>query len=610
MGKAKLKKGQKKRLISVLGGGALFLCAALLHLLHFSMAGDLLFIASGIFAGAMCVSRAARGILSGSFFDENTLMTIAAAGALALGEYAECAAVMTLYQLGELFQSIAVGRSRSAISALGALCPDHANLITPDGEKKVSPRELGIGDTIIIKPGERIPCDCRIEKGSTTVDTSPVTGESLPRECAEKDSLYAGCINCTGLITCTVTAISADSAAERILALAQSASERKTRSETFIKRFARVYTPAVCILAIATAAIVPFVLWLFGGDFMGEFIEWSRRALTMLVISCPCALVISVPLGYFCAMGNASKKGVLIKGSAFIDTLAKVDTAVFDKTGTLTEGELSLHKAVCEGNVKKEELLSLARSAEESSSHPIAKAIVKEAREKYKAQSLEEISGKGVFATLTDGRKIKVVRPESQKEGTAVEVYCDDVLMGTIYFEDRLKPNARSVMAGLKACGIKKTVMLTGDNEKTAKAIGKSAGLDMIESELLPEDKYRIVEELCRENCVMYVGDGINDTPSIARAHAGVAMGALGAQAAIESADIVLMSRDLKMLEFALRIAKKTGRTVKANIVLSLGVKIGVLALAALNLVGMWAAIAADVGVCILAVSNSMRLLK
>lgn len=610
MGKVKLKKGQKKRLISTLGGGALFLCALVLHLLHYPLAGDLLFIASGVFAGAMCVSRSIRGILAGNFFDENTLMTIAAIGSLALGEYAECAAVMTLYQLGELFQSIAVGRSRSAISALGALCPDHANLLTDDGEKKVSPRELKINDSIIIKPGERIPCDCRIKKGSTTVDTSPVTGESLPRECSEGDALFAGCINCSGLITCKVTAAARDSAAERILALAQSASERKTRSEAFIKRFAKIYTPAVCIIAIATAAGVPLLLWLLGGDFMGEFIEWSRRALTMLVISCPCALVISVPLGYFCAMGNASKNGVLIKGSAFIDTLASVDTAVFDKTGTLTEGTLSICRTECEKSTTAEELLSLARAAEESSAHPIAKAIVGAAKAKYKATSLEEISGKGVFATLTDGRKISVVRPESKKEGTAVEIYCNEVLLGTVYFEDKLKPNAKSVISSLKASGIKKTVMLTGDNEQTANKIGNSAGLDVIASQLLPEDKYKKVEELCCEGCVMYVGDGINDTPSIARAHAGVAMGALGAQAAIESADIVLMSHDLQRLDFALRLAKKTGRTVKANIILSLGVKIGVLALAALNLVGMWAAIAADVGVCILAVSNSMRLLK
>lgn len=610
--KKKLNKGQRKRLLSIIAGTAFAAAGIVFSLTDFpisSLLSSLCFIAAGVCAGIMCVTRAFRGIWSGNFFDENTLMTVAAVGAVLLGEYAECAAVMILYQVGELFQSIAVGRSRKAISSLSALCPDYANLICDGEEKTVHPTELSIGDMIRIKAGERIPVDCRIISGTTTVDTSPVTGESVPRDSAVGDMLYSGCINKSGLIEAVVCATTKDSAAGRILSLAETASERKTRSEAFITRFAKVYTPLVTLLAALLAFLVPLLLNLFGvSTFTEAFPEWSRRALTTLVISCPCALVISVPLGYFCGLGNASKNAVLIKGSSYMDTLSKVDTAVFDKTGTLTIGELSVTKT--ESNLDRDELLSLARAAEENSSHPIAKAIVSTANKKYTAKEVTELSGKGVCATLTDGREIRVVRPEKKADSTAVDVFSDGEMIGTVFFEDVLKPTARSCISSLKKLGIKETVMLTGDNERTADKVGKAVGIDSVLANLMPEEKFDKIELLSEKGCVMYVGDGINDSPSLARADVGIAMGALGSGAAIEAADVVLMSTDLSRLPYAVKLAKRTALTVKINIALSLGVKLAVLVLASLNLVGMWAAILADVGVCILCVTNSMRLLK
>ena len=612
MKKLKFNKGQRKRLLSIILGVSFAAVGIVFSFFSFPFAplvSSLAFIAAGVSAGVMCVTRAVRGIFSGNFFDENTLMTIAAIGAILLGEYAECAAVMILYQVGELFQSIAVGRSRRAISELSSLCPDYANLLTDGEEKQVHPAELKIGDTIRIKAGERIPVDCVITKGETSVDTSPVTGESIPRDAIEGDTLYSGCINKSGLIEAEVSATTADSAAGRILALTETASEKKTKAEAFITRFAKVYTPLVTALAATVAFAVPLVLWAVGASSFSEaFLVWSEKALTMLVISCPCALVISVPLGYFCGLGNASKNGVLIKGSTYMDILGEVDCAVFDKTGTLTEGILSVTKT--ESEISRDELLSLAAAAEKNSSHPIAKAITGAAEEKYTAESVTELSGVGVFAVLSDKREIKVARPEKQVSETCVEVFLDGSLLGRIYFEDSIKPTAKGAMTALRELGIKKTVMLTGDNESGAEKVSKAAGIDVALAKLLPEDKYEKIEELCREGKVLYCGDGINDSPSLARADVGIAMGALGSPAAIEAADVVLMGSDLTRIPYSVRLSKRTVRTVRANIVISLGVKIAVLALASLGLVGMWAAILADVGVCILCVTNSMRLLK
>ncbi len=607
--KAKLNRGQRKRLLSIIIGASLSALGIAFALLKMELVSSLCFIAAGVAAGVMCVTRAVRGIFSGNIFDENTLMTVAAVGALLLGEYSECAAVMILYQVGELFQSIAVGKSRRAISELSALCPDFANLCTHDGERVVHPSELKIGDTILIKAGERIPVDCIILSGSTGVDTSPVTGESVPRDCTVGDTLYSGCINKSGLVKAEVVAATSESAAGRILALAETAGERKTKSEAFITRFAKVYTPFVAVLASALAFLVPLAIQLFAQiPFLGTFPVWSGKALSMLVISCPCALVISVPLGYFCGLGNASKNAVLIKGSTYMDILAEVDTAVFDKTGTLTTGTLSL--VAVDTAMDKNELLSLAAAAEEHSSHPIARAIVAAAEKKYKAESVTETSGVGVSAILSDGRGITVERPREKVEGTAVCVYENGTLLGTLTFEDTLKPTTRNCISDLKRYGIKKTVMLTGDNKATAEKVGSAVGMDEVYASLMPEDKFERIEALAKASKVMYVGDGINDSPSLARADVGVAMGALGSAAAIEAADVVLMSGDLSRLAFAVRLSKRTKNTATANIAISIGVKILVLALASFSLVGMWAAILADVGVCILCVTNSTRLLK
>lgn len=612
MKKRKLNKGQRKRLLSIIIGSsfaAVGIAFSFIDISAASLISSLAFIGAGVAAGVMCVTRAVRGILSGSFFDENTLMTIAAIGAILLGEYAECAAVMILYQVGELFQSIAVSRSRKSISELSSLCPDYANLLSDGEEKTVHPSELSVGDIIRIKAGERIPVDCRIIKGTTGVDTSPVTGESMPRDMSEGDTLYSGCINKSGLIEACVLATTQDSAAGRILALAETASEKKTVAEAFITRFAKVYTPFVTILAALIAFAVPLVLWLSGASTYGDaFLLWSEKALSMLVISCPCALVISVPLGYFCGLGNASKNGVLIKGSTYMDALAGVNCAVFDKTGTLTEGILSVSKI--ESRIPEAELLSLAAAAEKNSSHPVAKAITAAAEDKYEAESVTELSGVGVCARLSDKREIRVCRPEAKSDGTSVEVYIDSVLSGCIYFEDTLKPTAADAISSLRGLGVEKTVMLTGDNRSVANKVGESIGLDTVMAELMPEDKYEKIEELCRESKVLYCGDGINDSPSLARANVGIAMGALGSGAAIEAADVVLMGNDLTRIPYAVRLSKRTVSTVRANIIISLAVKIAVLILASIGIVGMWAAILADVGVCIICVTNSMRLLR
>ena len=606
--KVKLNRGQKKRLLSIIIGGSFSVLGIIFAILELEMLSSLAFIAAGVSAGVMCVTRAVRGIFSGNFFDENTLMTVAAVGAILLGEYTECAAIMILYQLGEFFQSIAVGKSRRAISELSSLCPDFANLVSDDSETIVHPSQLKVGDRIRIKSGERIPVDCTVISGQTSVDTSPVTGESLPREMSVGDTLYSGCINQSGFVEARVKATTDDSAAGRILKLTENASERKTRAEAFITRFAKVYTPLVALLAALLAFAVPLVLHLTGAQsFVEAFPQWSERALTMLVISCPCALVISVPLGYFCGLGNASKNAVLIKGSTFMDALACVDCAVFDKTGTLTLGELYVTRVEGED---KEKILSLAAAAEKNSSHPIAKAILRECSSPFTAVSVKETSGVGISAVLSDKREIKVIRPEEKTDTTAVDVFENDIRLGRIYLADKLNPTARASVSTMKRLGIKSTVMLTGDNERTASKVASAVGIDTVLSELMPEEKFEKIEELSRDKRIMYVGDGINDSPSLARADVGVAMGALGSPAAIEAADIVLMSSDLSKLPFAIKLAKRTVSTVKVNIALSLGIKIAVLILAAFNLVGMAAAIVADVGVCILAVTNSTRLLR
>lgn len=611
MKKFKFNRVQKKRLLSIISGAVLFSSGGIFTLLGFDTVGAAMFIGAGIAAGIMCVVRAVRGIIGGTFFDENTLMTVAAAGAIALGEYPECAAVMILYQIGELFQSIAVGKSRRAIQALSSLCPDSARVLKGGEFVEIPASEIEIGCILQIRAGERIPADCTIIEGETTVDTSPVTGESVPRDAKVGDMLYSGCVNQSGLVKAKAVCLPGDSAAGRIIRLTETAGERKTKSEAFITRFAKIYTPCVAIFAAIIAFLVPLAIMLYNGTPYPELLSvWGRRAISMLVISCPCALVISVPLGYFCGLGNASKNGILIKGSTFVDTLAAVDTAVFDKTGTLTEGALAVAHADCAEGWDEAALLSAAAAAEQNSSHPIAKAIVGKADGVPEVESVTEISGKGVDALLKDGRQVNVFRPEGETEGTAVDVTVNGASAGRIYLSDTVKEGAREALSSLKKNGVRRCIMLTGDNASAAEAVAGEVGIDEVLSRLLPEEKFENIERLCSSGCVMYAGDGINDAPSLARADVGVAMGAIGSGAAIEAADVVLMSGDLRRLAEAKKLCRRTVATVRVNIVMSLAVKLAVLALAAVNLVGMWAAVLADVGVCILAVSNSMRLLK
>lgn len=611
MAKKRFNKTQRKRLTSIVSGSALFICGIVLSILRFEIASAVSFVLAGAAAGAMCVARAFNTIKNGSFFDENTLMTIAAIGAVIIGEYPECAAVMILYQVGELFQSLAVGRSRREISKLGSLCPHTAEVLRDGDYATVDATEVKEGDTVRIKPGDRIPVDCIITEGSTAVDTSPVTGESIPFECFEGSKLYSGCINQSGVVLAKVLRPAAESAAARILKLTEQASDRKTASETFITKFAKVYTPAVCIIAAATAFLVPLAITLAGGNYLAELAIWGKKSLSMLVISCPCALVISVPLGYFCGLGRASSAGILIKGSAFMDTLAKAEYAIFDKTGTLTVGTPAISDIVCAGELSKEEVLRYAASAEVASSHPLAKAIVKECSDTLiPCNSIHEKAGRGIEATLEGGNVVGVFRPTTEYSKTAVEVFLNGNLIGAIHFTDQIKKDSKEAISAIKGLGIKETVILTGDSAEEAQRVKSALGIDTAYSRLLPEDKLSKIEELCKSGTVIYTGDGINDSPSLARADAGIAMGALGAEAAIEAADVVLMDSSPMRLAEAIKLSKRTHSIVKSNIFIALGVKIAVLALALAGLTGMWSAVLADVGMCIICVTNSMRLLR
>ncbi len=609
--KKKLNKTQRKRLFSIISGGVFFLLGIVFSLLKLDIFSAVFFVIAGICAGWMCAARAFNGITDGHFFDENTLMTIAAIGAVIIGEYPECAAVMILYQIGELFQSLAVGKSRKAISELGKLCPDTAEVLRNGQYTEVEATEVAVGETIRIKAGERVPVDCRITDGMTTVDTSPVTGESMPQECTTGSELYSGCMNLTGMIIASVIRPASESAAARILRLTEQASDRKTASEAFITKFAKVYTPLVCIIAAATAFLVPLIITLLGGSYLSELAIWGKKALSMLVISCPCALVISVPLGYFCGIGRASSSGILIKGSAFIDTLAKAELAVFDKTGTLTTGILTVSDVTANEGYCREDVLKLAASAEIGSLHPIATAIKNAFDGKpFEVTDVEEIAGRGVSARNEKKQLIEVLRPMGDLDKTAVEVSLDGKNAGSIYFSDQIKPDSAEAIKRIKALGIRETVILTGDGTKEAQRVKDQLGIDVVFSRLLPENKLTRLEELCQKGTVIYAGDGINDSPALARADAGIAMGALGTDAAIEAADVVLMDSSPLRLADAIKLSRRTYSTVKANIIISLFVKIAVLILSLLGLAGMWSAVLADVGMCIICVSNSMRLLK
>ena len=570
------------------------------------------------------LKKAVKGIMNRQVFDENFLMAVATVGAIALGDYKEGVAVMLFYQIGELFQSYAVGKSRRNISELMDIRPDYAN-VERDGELvQVDPDEVEIGTVILVKPGEKIPIDGVIVEGTSNLNTSALTGESLPREAKEGDEVISGCINMTGLLKIRTTKEFGESTVSKILELVENSSSRKSRSENFISKFARIYTPAVCYGAVALALIPPIVRMVFMG-LPADFGTWIYRALTFLVISCPCALVISIPLSFFAGIGGASKEGVLVKGSNYLETLSQTKYVVFDKTGTMTQGVFEV-SGIYPAELSKEEVVEYAACAESYSSHPISKSLQKAyGREidKNRVTDVKEISGKGVTAQV-DGRlvaagngklmdQLGVPYTVCNEVGTLVYVAVDGKFAGCILISDLLKPHAREAIAALKNAGVTRTVMLTGDTKRVADAVAAELGIHEVCSELLPADKVSKVEELLakknEKEKLAFVGDGINDAPVLSRADIGIAMGALGSDAAIEAADIVLMDDDPLKIAKAIKISRKCIRIVYENIYFAIGIKVICLILGALGIANMWAAIFADVGVMVIAVLNAIRAL-
>ncbi len=570
--------------------------------------------------------KAVLGIIHGEVFDENFLMAVATVGAILLGEYTEGVAVMLFYQIGELFQSYAVGKSRKSISALMDISPDYANIQTEEGLEQVDPDDVEIGAMIVVLPGERVPIDGVVVEGTSTLNTSALTGESLPRDVAVGDEIISGCINLTGLLKVRTTKEFGESTVSKVLELVENSAMKKSKAENFITRFARYYTPIVCYAALALVVLPPLFNLLILGQPAG-WGDWITRGLTFLVISCPCALVISIPLSFFGGIGGASARGILVKGSIYLEALAESGYVVFDKTGTLTKGVFELTAVHPAKNVKEQELLAVAALAESYSTHPISKSL----REAYvgelelsRVSEVEEIAGRGVCA-LVDGRKVAagnnklmeqigVTAPECDFSGTVVHVAADGNYMGHMIIGDVLKSTAKQAMAGLKAAGVRKTVMLTGDSEAVARAVAQELGVDEYHSELLPGDKVEWVEKLLaqknRREKLAFVGDGINDAPVLSRADIGIAMGAMGSDAAIEAADVVLMDDDPAKIALAMKIARKCLRIVRQNIWFALGVKGICLILGAFGIANMWLAIFADVGVMCLSVTNAMRALN
>ena len=570
------------------------------------------------------LKKAVKGIMNHQVFDENFLMAVATVGAIALGDYKEGVAVMLFYQIGELFQSYAVGKSRRNISELMDIRPDYAN-VEQDGELvQVDPDEVEIGTVILVKPGEKIPIDGVVVEGTSSLNTSALTGESLPREAKEGDEVISGCINMTGLLKIRTTKEFGESTVSKILELVENSSSRKSRSENFISKFARIYTPAVCYGAVALALIPPIVRMVFMG-LPADFGTWIYRALTFLVISCPCALVISIPLSFFAGIGGASKEGVLVKGSNYLETLSQTKYVVFDKTGTMTQGVFEV-SSIYPAALSKEEVVEYAACAESYSSHPISKSLQKaygKEIDKNRVTEVKEISGKGVTAQV-DGRLVAAGNGKLMEQlgvpytvcnevGTLVYVAVDGKFAGCILISDLLKPHAKEAIAALKNAGVTKTVMLTGDTKRVADAVAADLGIHEVCSELLPADKVSKVEELLAEKSekekLAFVGDGINDAPVLSRADIGIAMGALGSDAAIEAADIVLMDDDPLKIAKAIKISRKCIRIVYENIYFAIGIKVICLILGALGIANMWAAIFADVGVMVIAVLNAIRAL-
>ena len=601
-------KKQKKALIRILIGITLFIAGLFLRgCFRFGF-----MLAAWAVTGWPVVRKALRNIVRGSVFDEHFLMTVATVGAFALGEYPEGAAVMIFFQIGELFESLAVERSRRSIASLMDLRPDSAWLWRDGAAEEIDPDEIRPGDILLVKPGERIPVDGVIVEGDASLDTAQITGESLPVQVGPGQQVLSGCIDLSGVLKIRAESAYEHSTVARILELVENAGEIKAPTERLITRFARVYTPAVVLCALALAVVPPL--------FDGAWSQWIKRALSFLVISCPCALVISVPLSFFGGMGAASKQGVIIKGGAAMEELARVRIAAFDKTGTLTMGVFRVEQ-VDAAAMDRERILYYAAGAESMSSHPIGRAICAAVAEPPADVSvLQEVPGRGVIAAV-EGRRVLagsaglltqegVDVPALQTDGTCVLVAVDGAYAGMIRLTDTLKSNASGALARLKDLGVKKTVLLTGDNEAAAKRIGGALGFDELRAKLLPQDKVEAMRSLLSEGRVMFTGDGVNDAPVLVAANVGVAMGGVGADAAVEAADVVILNDDLEKLPSAVRISQKTVRNARQNILFALGVKLAILVLAAFGIASMWLAVFADVGVAVLAICNAMRMLR
>ena len=621
-------KKQKKMLTRII------ICAVMLIALQFlpitGIPRFILYLAAYLVIGYDILKKAGKGILNGRVFDENFLMAIATIGAFALaiyeksGDYNEAIAVMLFYQIGELFQSYAVGKSRKNISALMDIRPDYANIEVDGKLEKVDPDEVSVGSIIVVQPGEKVPLDGVIIDGASTLNTSALTGESLPRDAKTGDEIISGCINMTGVLKIRTTKEFGESTVSKILELVENSSSRKSRSEDFIAKFARIYTPAVCYSALALAVLPPVVRLVMG--LTSEWEQWMYRALTFLVTSCPCALVVSIPLSFFAGIGGASKEGVLIKGSNYLETLSQVKTVVFDKTGTLTKGVFEV-SAVHHSPLEQEKLLEYAALAECASSHPISKSLQKaygKEIDRSRVTDIEEISGRGILAKV-DGVSVAAGNHKLMEQlgidfidchspGTIIHMAVDGKYAGHIVISDVVKPNAKKAIEQLHRAGVTKTVMLTGDAKKVADSVAKELGVDEVYSDLLPADKVEKVEALLSQQSgkakLAFVGDGINDAPVLSRADIGIAMGAMGSDAAIEAADIVLMDDEPLQIAKAIKISRKCIGIVYQNIVFALIVKFACLALVALGAANMWAAIFADVGVMVLAVLNAIRALR
>ena len=622
MGGKIMNKKQKKMLVRIIVAAALIVVLSLLPVegwLQF-----VLFMVPYLVIGYDILKKAWKGICNKQVFDENFLMAVATIGAILLGDYKEGVAVMLFYQIGELFQSYAVGKSRRNISELMDIRPDYANVERDGKLEQVDPDEVAIGTTIIVQPGEKVPIDGIVTEGKSSLNTSALTGESLPRDVSEGEEVISGCINMTGVLRIRTTKEFGESTVAKVLELVENSSSRKSRSENFISKFARIYTPAVCYGALALAILPPLVRMIFMG-LSPEWGDWIYRALTFLVISCPCALVISIPLSFFAGIGGASKEGVLVKGSNYLETLSQAKYVVFDKTGTMTQGVFEV-SGVHHSSMDDAKLIEYAALAESASSHPISKSLQKaygKTIDRSRVSDIEEISGNGVTAVV-DGVKVAagngklmtrlgIEYRECHHVGTVVHIAVNGEYAGHILISDMIKPHAKEAIRDLKHAGIKKTVMLTGDMKKVADQVAQELGIDEVHSELLPADKVTQVERLLDEKKenekLAFVGDGINDAPVLSRADIGIAMGAMGSDAAIEAADVVLMDDDPQKIAKAIKISRKCIRIVYENIYFAIGIKLICLALGALGIANMWMAIFADVGVMIIAVLNAIRAL-